>query len=844
MATFTRLECWTDVACATNAARVAVLEPDMLASAVLKTSLTGPEFLRFETTREFTQAAEIVHGRVARVCSSDTTRDSEWRIVDIVDQSGIGDRSQLLVTCQAIALDLGRAIFVAFDSNGRPMFDFSAAQLTATEWIDNYVLLACVEAGLTWISRGTIDYTTAFDLDGEFVSALELIRALQQPGRAPGEFALRRNGSTDYQIDIVTARGSSASTVRVQTAKNLLANQRTRRMADVGTVIVPRSALDAAVRDMSQAYWRVKTVVSGTVAELEDPAGGAGPIGYDDQLNGLYVAPIASSFSSQVISDSDAATQRITVASTAGYTAGTTLLRFFRTSGSSGERLISLAHPTRSLAPSAGGYGKVTRFADVPGVLGDANLLTNPFLSTWTTAGNPPDGYTKIASGLAPTVSRETSIIRLGTYSYKFVISQSTGNYFGPGSGLALSSANAGICGAYSPTARPFTTAGLSEIGHAWVKITNRTNGGLQIVAADASTLVPFAWGPVVTTVDVWVKLVTPALDCSARANGVVLAVVTAPDWIAGQPYWGTPWSNNLTFYVDSMGFGEADAPLGDVEFSGGTALWQRANVVLAAISDIVTGYALRVADLARLDGSDWTDEPLTLGGNMEVVDTDLSVTTTQRVVEMEEDLKHPLDTTVQLATPETLLTRTLAGTSLSPSGSIGGSAGVVTTVPGTAGGAGIRDVYTKAETDELLAAKSDGALLAHARITATAATTVTVRVAVADPSELGAATSATIHYTEYNLGASTSPATGQTVTPAPGVNEVAGSYKDFTVTRPTSGAGGGSILFVVQATGRESATVSVSIPAHDSYDLADASTIGLHAIRREAMARAMLFGS
>lgn len=844
MATFVRLEAWTDVACAASAARVATLEPDMLASAVLTTSLTGPESLQFETTREFTQAAELVHGRVVRVVWSDTTRDTEWRIIEIVDQSGEGDRSQLLVTCQAIALDLGRAVFVDFDSNGRPMFDFSAVQLTATEWIDNYVLPACVEAGLTWIARGTIDYTTEFDLDGEFVSAFELIRAIQQPGRAPGEFALRRNGSTSYLIDIVTARGSSAETVRVQTAKNLLANRRTRRLNEVGTVIVPRGAADAAVRDMSQAYWRVKTVVSATVAELEDPAGGAGPIGFDDQLNGLYVAPIASSFSSQVISDSDAATQRITVASTAGYTAGTTLLRFFRTSGSSGERLISLAHPTRSLAPSAGGYGKVTRFADVPGVLGDANILTNPFLSTWTNAANPPDGYTKIASGLTPTVSREASVIRLGTYSYKFVINQDTGLYYGPSSLTALNSATAGICGVYSPTATPFTTAGLTEVGHAWVQITARTNGGLQLVAADASTLVPFAWGPVVTTVDEWVKLTLQGLDCASHANGVILAVVTAPDWIAGQPYWGTPWANNLTFYVDSMGFGEADAPIGDVLYSGGTALWQRANVVLAAISDIVTGYGLRVADLARLDGSAWSDEPLTLGGNVEVVDTDLSVTTTQRVVDMAEDLKHPLDTEVQLATPETLLTNALAGTSLASGGSIGGSAGVVTTVGGTAASRGVTDVYTKAEMDELLAEKSRGALLAHARITATTATTATVRVAVADPSELGATTSATIHYTEYNLGAATSPATGQTATPAPAVNEVAGSYVDFTVTRPTSGAGGGAILFVVQATGRESATASVSIPAHDSYDLVDASTIGLHAIRREAMARALLFGN
>lgn len=703
MATFTRLEVWTDVACASGA-RVAVFDPSHLASAVLKTSLTGVESLAFSTSRTFAQAAELVHGRVVRVCWSDTTLDTEWRISEIVDQSGNGDRSQLAVSCQSILLDLARAPFVEWDSAGRAVFAFSALQLTASEWITTYVLPACVEAGMTWIAIGTQDYTTEFDLDGEYVTALELLRAMQQAGRAPGELALRRNGATDYKIDLLTARGITATTVRAQTYKNLLTHQRTRRFADLATKVIPRGAPESAVQDMSQALWRVKTVVSGTVAELEDPLGGAGPIGFDDQLDGLYVAKIASTFASQVITASVASTQRITVASTASYTAGTTLLRFYRTSGASGQGIISLSHPTRSLASSAGGFGVVTRILEVAGGSGDANLCDNAWMNTWTTSGNPPDGYTKVNGGGGATFSREASTIRLGTYSYKVVPNTVAGNVYVPGGGTALSYGTSGVYGVYTPTITPYTTAGKRYSAHAWVYITGRTNGGVQLCIADATTLMPFAVGPAVITTDTWTKVEITGVDCSSHANGVVIAVTSVPDWIAGQPYWGTPYYTNLTFYVDAFGFGESDVAITDTLYSNGTALWQRANVVLSAVSDVVTGYSVSLADLARLDSSAWSDEPLTLGGYVEIVDADLSVTTTQRVVELEQDLLNPLAAAIQLATPEALLTRMLAGGTLSSGGTISGSSGVVTTAPSTAAGRGITDVYTRAEVDALLA--------------------------------------------------------------------------------------------------------------------------------------------
>lgn len=692
MATFKRLEVWTEVA-AGSGARVAAFEPTDLASAVLKTSLAGTEELTFSTARGFTKTSELVHGRIVRACWSDTSLDTEWRISDIQDQSGQGDSGQLVVTAQALYLDLARAPYFAFDSAGRPTFDFSATQLTATQWLA-YAVTACTKAPLPYtVAVGTVDFTNTFDLTGDFSTALEIVRAIQQPGRAPGDFYFRRNGSTDYKLDILASRGSTASTVRVQTSKNLLANVRKRSLSTLGTKIIPRGRQGCATRDLSQTYWRVQTVVDGTHADLEDPYGGADPIAFDDQLNGLYVARIASTFSSQEITDSTVSNSRITVASTAGWTAGD-WVRLFRTSTSAGERVVSLSHPTRVLGPASSGYGPVTRILDMPAAFGDANLVANPWLNTWTTAADAPDGYTR--STTYGTWSRDTSVLKIGTYSQKIVCSTTGGNTV--------------TTRLYTGTATPYTTSGLRFCASAWVYI-DTVSAALQryvrirIMKPDLS--ISYADGDYLDPAEIvggWVRLSVQNVDLSAATAGVV---VMTEIYVNNDP-------NGYAYHTSYFGpftLSESDVPIEDVLFNGGIAMWQRANVLLNAISSPVAGYNVQLADLARLENSDWSDEPLVLGGNLEIVDSDLSVTTTQRVVEMTQDLLAPLNTSVQLQTAEPLLTTALAGTG--GGSTISGAVSNVTVVAPaekrtTIADHGITDVYTATEIDALLARKAN----------------------------------------------------------------------------------------------------------------------------------------
>lgn len=695
MPSFVGLELWTETA-AGSGARVAFFGPDALTSCVLKTSLAGTEQLGFSLSRLHDSISEIVHGRIARVCWSDTTYDTEWRLSEDASQSGRGDLGQVAWVAQPLYLDLARAPYLAFDSNGRPTYDFSAAQLTATQWLTNYVLPCCTEAPLPYtVAVGTVDYTNVFDMDGEFATALEIIRAIQQPGRAPGDFYFRRNGATDYKIDILAARGSTANTVRVQTARNLLDHARKRTLISLGTKIVPRGKQGAAVRDISQCIWRVQTVVNGTTADLEDPLGGADPIAFDDQLNGMYVAKVASTFSSQVISDSATANSRITVADTTGWASGTTFVRVFRTATSAGNRVVSLTHPTRVVSPASSGYGPVTRILDMPAAVGDTNfVLSNPWMSTWATSTAVADGWTR-TTPTGMTWARESTIKKNGTYSQKATVT-------------GVTSYTAQI---YSPTATPFTTSGLRFTAHAWVYVESVQEAlqryvRIRVVKATDIT-VSYADGDYLDPGEIvgnWVKLSVTNVDLSAASAGVAVLV----EWYGNNDPNGNTGS---VVYIDSVGLGEASVPIDDVLYSGAIPMWQRANTLLGTISTPVAGYTVTLADLERMDTTSWGDEPLVLGGTVEIADTDLSVTTSQRVVELEQDLLNPLAAVVVLQTPDLLLTQVVAG-STGGSTISGSTSTPIITAPAllrtTAREYGITDVYSKAEIEGLLASKAN----------------------------------------------------------------------------------------------------------------------------------------
>lgn len=107
--------------------------------------------------------------------------------------------------------------------------------------------------------------------------------------------------------------------------------------------------------------------------------------------------------------------------------------------------------------------------------------------------------------------------------------------------------------------------------------------------------------------------------------------------------------------------------------------------------------------------------------------------------------------------------------------------------------------------------------LQSRARALSTSATTVVVRVAVAAPNTTGGL-AALITYQSSGVGTVT-PASGGTVTPTASIltSEAAGTYIDYTITRPVSGSPPGMLTFTATCTGYTSDTDVISIPAQDT---------------------------
>jgi len=135
----------------------------------------------------------------------------------------------------------------------------------------------------------------------------------------------------------------------------------------------------------------------------------------------------------------------------------------------------------------------------------------------------------------------------------------------------------------------------------------------------------------------------------------------------------------------------------------------------------------------------------------------------------------------------------------------------------GQPGGAQFRAVLAGTQSDddfiEIPEQGRDTTYLAsRARVIATTDTTVTARYAVADPYPQGANT-VTVAY--QNLGSpGVTPASGGTLTPQATLTEAAGTYIDYTITRPPFGSGTARVTYTATAANRVSDSDAVDVPA------------------------------
>lgn len=617
MSTFRRLELWSNLQCASGTRQAIV--PTLFALTDTR-SITGEESLDAVIGYDAGLMALLTEWKVLRVVYADDTFD-EWRITDIEEARQDGAP---VVTVKAAwpSIDLATRGYVCrTETDGLARPDFEALGLTVSAHWSAYLSPALTDGGVTYFALGTVTPTWPVNLVYDWMTPLQALKQLaDQTGM---ELQVRRNGTTQYLVDLVTAIGGSAPTVLFRASRNLLGVKRSRSAVDLVTRALPRGTHeDGMAATMAHARWQVTAVDTGNDdVTLADPVGGDGPVLYDDQLNGLYLRRPSGTL--DAITDTFVATQKVRVADASVY-AVNDLVEVRRTSA--GDQLLYLENPTAKTA-----YGVKVAVLDRPDIPSTLNLCPNPAQRAWAGASSvPADSWAKVGTCTVTKTTTGTRT-RVGGQSTRVETAAD-------GAGIEVNN------GTVAPT-----TASPYFSGYVSVQLTSG-KVRVELVVSDGSTtwVIPNgtegkAWTNVV---DVWVDLGVAGIDLKALGTGAITARLRVVQDGAG----------TADFYVDSAQITQSAGQLPFIEGSGGTQLWQEANRLLERASAPSVRYDVDILDLNRLNGVTWAADALALGGTVKVYDADLGMDATTRVLNLKRDLLTDANTNCVLSNrPEDL---------------------------------------------------------------------------------------------------------------------------------------------------------------------------------------------
>jgi hypothetical protein len=237
---------------------------------------------------------------------SDAIADCTIRRVFSIEEAGVTTEYRILridddISSPTVAVvgtpilhDLGRAPIVLTVS-GLATYSLTDTTLTATQWIDNYVLPALVANGIGWVARGTVDVGPSTTLGWTRQTPLGLLRAVV--ANTPYEVSLRRNGTTNYLIDLVIIDKTGGVQPVAFVGRNVVTLQRSEDGDPQATVIVPQGITPAGgtrVSGIELTALTVHTTPSGATVKIKDAKNTSSrALQLDDQLNTSYADLLA-----------------------------------------------------------------------------------------------------------------------------------------------------------------------------------------------------------------------------------------------------------------------------------------------------------------------------------------------------------------------------------------------------------------------------------------------------------------------------------------------------------------------------------------------------------------------
>lgn len=211
----------------------------------------------------------------------------EWRLHGIERVRG----SKVVgVTCHpavTILRDMGQ-MRLKF-TGGASRFVIGGRMLTPAQFLEKFVVGSLLLRGIDWVDVGTVESDAKHDITWDRWAGITLGNELEE--RTWLEFRMRRNGTTNYLLDLVEQIGSDAPQIIISSAKNLHELRRSDIPDKVATVV---SGFGGKLPDSPErhtgalATWSYTAVVGDEITGLFDPSGGPPPI----ILENIYATPI------------------------------------------------------------------------------------------------------------------------------------------------------------------------------------------------------------------------------------------------------------------------------------------------------------------------------------------------------------------------------------------------------------------------------------------------------------------------------------------------------------------------------------------------------------------------
>jgi hypothetical protein len=644
----------------------------------LHETLQGDDKITLECPLDDQAVSYLVKRRVVRITMSDADF-SEWRIQSIQKlHSTSGNRC--IVVAVSPLLDLADATVIRETSgSGIPSFSVGLVQVSPTEVIDD-ILLAQPEfqsgGAYDYFARGTVEPTTLFDIEFSKATPLALLRQVANAARnattlQPAEIRVRRNGTTNYLIDVLAEIGSTATVTDLRSNKQILDHDYTTDATEQVSVVIPFGADDGLgdPSTVSRAAWTLGTP-TGLVYPITDPDGGPSPVLEADQLNGMYVVPDANGALIQITDSAAGSPATVTLASSTGITAG----RQYELRASASDELVVEVSSPSAIAL----YDRKVGTIDRPDLLGVRNLVRNPWFRTWTTPASAPDNWEFTSTVGSGALSQNTdplytqyggksvhfssggpSILALGTLRTEVF-------YPRPVLGAALYSYRVRVFPSAWNTNELITICLVSEAAptiplgqHTWISPNHTLTSGDAIAAGS------------------WYDLGVEAIDLTSAAGGCRLEIRLQVG--------GTLLASGAgDIYIDAVQVVQsAKSSAFYYEYSGANALWHAGNLALSNNKDGIDAYAIDLIDRTRADGTTFPFEALVKGGTIRDTVPEQGINgQLLRVVGKDSNLLVPKDTSIQVATRQKLLSDLIGSRA-----SVGGAFGPTVTVSGGGGG-------------------------------------------------------------------------------------------------------------------------------------------------------------